>query len=465
MTTRFTDHLLEGNHAGRPAFGAVPQGTLYACSDHALIYQSDGVAAWSTWATLGSTPAEILDIPTAETDDTLVLAPDGAGGVEFRAETGGGGGAAFVGAKAYHSTTQTIPNATVTPLLFNSERYDTDGFHSTSSETSKFTVPTGKGGYYLLQGGVTGPAVGNTSSEVLFRLNGSTFLQSASGNNDGTNFWVIATGVALLAVGDYVELVVYHENGSQSSGNATGVDNQNWMAVSLLGTVSGDTTDGYGPPGIYNPDRAPAGTTAQTDEFDDSALHADWTWTTAPTGTVSESEYPGVLYIKGHTTNNLRYLRRAFVPGASTALTVAAKFRAVGIDSSNPGNFAFGFSFMTSADAQIVENGIYNNGGGSLTSRRVIGGSGGGGTVLTVGGAMNTAPVYLLSHRDASNVWSHYYSEDGIAWSLITNAETISTTVSKLAIEFIGESSTRVGTIAVDFIRVWTGSNVFKIGA
>lgn len=54
MATRFIDHLLEGDHASRPAFGSVPQGTLYACSDHALIYQSDGVAAWSTWATLGT---------------------------------------------------------------------------------------------------------------------------------------------------------------------------------------------------------------------------------------------------------------------------------------------------------------------------------------------------------------------------------------------------------------------------
>lgn len=34
---------------------------------------------------------EILGLTTAETDDALVLAPDGAGGVEFRAETGGGG--------------------------------------------------------------------------------------------------------------------------------------------------------------------------------------------------------------------------------------------------------------------------------------------------------------------------------------------------------------------------------------
>lgn len=34
---------------------------------------------------------EITDIATAEMDDALVLAPDGAGGVEFRAEAGGGG--------------------------------------------------------------------------------------------------------------------------------------------------------------------------------------------------------------------------------------------------------------------------------------------------------------------------------------------------------------------------------------
>ena len=41
-------------------------------------------------------PTEILDIPTAEMDDTLVLAPDGAGGVEFRAESGGGAGTAIL---------------------------------------------------------------------------------------------------------------------------------------------------------------------------------------------------------------------------------------------------------------------------------------------------------------------------------------------------------------------------------
>jgi hypothetical protein len=40
---------------------------------------------------VGGAGGNIEDMPTAEMDDALVLAPDGAGGVEFRAESGGGG--------------------------------------------------------------------------------------------------------------------------------------------------------------------------------------------------------------------------------------------------------------------------------------------------------------------------------------------------------------------------------------
>lgn len=58
-TTRFIDHLLEGDHASRPAFGDVPQGTLYACSDHDLIYQSDGSSAWSTWANVSGSGGDV----------------------------------------------------------------------------------------------------------------------------------------------------------------------------------------------------------------------------------------------------------------------------------------------------------------------------------------------------------------------------------------------------------------------
>ncbi|MFN8621169.1 MAG: hypothetical protein U0869_10535 [Chloroflexota bacterium] len=46
--------LLSGAHAARPAASGVSVGTLYSCSDHGLVYQTNGTA-WSTWATLGTT--------------------------------------------------------------------------------------------------------------------------------------------------------------------------------------------------------------------------------------------------------------------------------------------------------------------------------------------------------------------------------------------------------------------------
>jgi hypothetical protein len=112
MTTRFADHLLTGTHAARPAATAVPEGTLYACADHGLVYQSDG-AAWSTWATLGTAaaiPASLLDAKgdliaasAADSAARLPVGPNGhvltadsaqTTGIKWAAAAGGGGGAA-----------------------------------------------------------------------------------------------------------------------------------------------------------------------------------------------------------------------------------------------------------------------------------------------------------------------------------------------------------------------------------
>lgn len=80
----------KGAASGYASLGAdtlVPQDQLgTGVQDGTKFLRDDG-----TWQAVTGSVTEILDIPTAETDTTLVLAPDGAGGVEFRAEVGSSG--------------------------------------------------------------------------------------------------------------------------------------------------------------------------------------------------------------------------------------------------------------------------------------------------------------------------------------------------------------------------------------
>lgn len=54
--------FLTGDHASRPAASAVGGGSLYACSTHALIYQSD-TSSWTTWFTGGTGGVTVQDEP------------------------------------------------------------------------------------------------------------------------------------------------------------------------------------------------------------------------------------------------------------------------------------------------------------------------------------------------------------------------------------------------------------------
>lgn len=47
--SRWQDHVQTGDHASRPAASATAVDALYACTDHDIIYQSDGASTWSTW--------------------------------------------------------------------------------------------------------------------------------------------------------------------------------------------------------------------------------------------------------------------------------------------------------------------------------------------------------------------------------------------------------------------------------
>jgi hypothetical protein len=176
------------------------------------------------YSSSGSTPAR-LGIGT--TGQVLTVA----GGVPTWATAGAG----FVGVKVFQSADQSLSNATFTAITFNSETFDTDGFHSTSVNTSRLTVPSGKAGYYLVtaQLAYNGNATGQRQAEVTVNAAGgfAKFIQL----NAGSSYVPQPKGVTILnlAVGDYVELNGYQDSGGALT-NYSGVG-QTFLAMQYLG--------------------------------------------------------------------------------------------------------------------------------------------------------------------------------------------------------------------------------------
>jgi hypothetical protein len=62
--------------------------------------------------------------------------------------------AGVTGASVYNSGAQALTQNAWNDLTFDSERWDNGGCHSTSSDTNRITVPTGKDGIWLFGGNI-----------------------------------------------------------------------------------------------------------------------------------------------------------------------------------------------------------------------------------------------------------------------------------------------------------------------
>lgn len=110
----------------------------------------------------------------------------------------------------------TVADSTWTALTFDAESYDPDGFHSTSSNTSRLTVPSGKAGKYVILGQVQweNPGVVIATYTLRVRLNATTVIavswpQNAPASQPSQQVHAVYD----LAVGDYVELEAYQTTG------------------------------------------------------------------------------------------------------------------------------------------------------------------------------------------------------------------------------------------------------------
>lgn len=148
-------------------------------------------------------------------------------------------GSTFHGCKVYNSAVQSIPNNTNTVVTFDSEEYDSDGYHSTASNTSRITIPVGLGGKYLFTFDSFWAANPNGASlaSTNFKKNNATDIRAASSANPGGAGYLPTSSVICdLAETEYMEVIVYQNNGGAVNlGNNAAVNAQSAFTATKIG--------------------------------------------------------------------------------------------------------------------------------------------------------------------------------------------------------------------------------------
>lgn len=113
-------------------------------------------------------------------------------------------------------TVQSIPNATITPINWSTEESDALGFHSTSTNTSRLTVPSGQAGMYQISATLYyGPADSSVSCIWIQKNTSLTRYGFTQHKNDSVNGTGLHTSEPLpLDVGDYVQVMGFQNSGA-----------------------------------------------------------------------------------------------------------------------------------------------------------------------------------------------------------------------------------------------------------
>ena len=164
------------------------------------------------------------DILYGTAADTVARLGIGTAGQVLKVNSGatapewGAAGSSFVGCFLTKSATQSIANDTEAIVTFDQETYDTDGFHSTSSNTSRITIPSGKSGYYRVFINYHFAANTNGIRMAYFVKNGAGTgaIQGSQTLYAPTpsNVFIATGGTTVnLTAGDYIEMAVQQTSG------------------------------------------------------------------------------------------------------------------------------------------------------------------------------------------------------------------------------------------------------------
>lgn len=199
-----------------------PLVTGLALNDASIVFEGATADAFETTLTV-----------TDPTADRTITLPNASGTVALTSDITA---TAFVGCSIYKSASQTLTKGSQVIITFNSENYDTDSLHDTSSNTSRITIPTGKGGKWLFNW-----TLGVQSSDQIFTSlykNGSALTLGTIGNTfsgvqntGGYSVRSLSGSVVLsLAAGDYIEFSV-NISGSGSADVEATIFSASWLGA------------------------------------------------------------------------------------------------------------------------------------------------------------------------------------------------------------------------------------------
>jgi hypothetical protein len=220
---------ITGVTAGTGISGGGTSGTVTITNDMATTITAAGDIVVGT----GSGTYDNLPIGTTNqvlTADTTVSP------YKVKWATPSSGTPTFVGCRLFNSTNQSIPTNTSTEVTLNSEAFDTNGFHSTTVNTARITIPTGYAGKYLVTASWEWDGGSTTGARELFvRKNGNLALGNANyiGTSPAASYFQNVIFIIDLVVGDYLSMYVQQNSG----GNANGQCTQNYtnFSVAYLG--------------------------------------------------------------------------------------------------------------------------------------------------------------------------------------------------------------------------------------
>lgn len=135
---------------------------------------------------------------------------------------GGSTASTFVGAQVTNTSAQSISNGTYTAVNFQSEVYDTDGFHDNATNNTRLTIPSGKAGKYLItaQANFASNSSGFRAIAIMKNGSASQIAYANSAPISGTSFTFAFSCVVSAAVADYYEMNVYQSSGGSLNVNS-----------------------------------------------------------------------------------------------------------------------------------------------------------------------------------------------------------------------------------------------------